>query len=128
MSRHVTDAARYEVDNKTGIELWHPMLDVYHSEIVSPLRLPRNSNLPYILLARVSPRDWITIAIQPQCVIPYLVLVGKVAQDTGNQTHVDEREHGMARGPAPVLVTVGIEFCGSVSPSAIESICRVARC
>jgi hypothetical protein len=25
----------------------------------------------------------------------------------------------MARGPAPVLVTVGIEFCGSVSQSSI---------
>lgn len=68
------------------------------------------------------------IAIRPQCVITYLVLVGKVAQDAGNQAHVDEREHGMTRGPAPVLVTVGIEFCGSVSQSSIENICRVAGC
>lgn len=128
MSCHVTVAARYGVDNKTGIELWHSLLNVYHSEIVSPLRLPRNSNLPCILLARVSPRDWATIATRPQCVIPYLVLVGKVAQDTGDQAHVDERDHGMARGPAPVLVAVGIEFCGSVSQCSIESIFRVAGC
>ena len=114
----VTIAARYGVDNKTGIELWNSSLNVYHSEIGSPLRLPRRSNLHCRLLARASPRHW-TIAVQPQWVIPYLVLVGNVAQNTGNKAHVDERDHGMARGPAPVLVTVGIEFCGSVSQSSI---------
>ena len=52
-----------------------------------------------------------TQAIPPPC-NSYLVVVSKVGQNTGDQSHVDEREHGMARGPAPVLVAVGIEFCG----------------
>lgn len=82
---------------------------------MSPLRLPRGSNWPYILLALVLPPKRSAVAIRSREIGPYLVLVGKVAQDTRDQTHVDEREHGMAWGPAPVLVTVGIEFYRSVS-------------
>lgn len=41
----------------------------------------------------------------------YLRLVGNVAQGAGDQGHVEEREPGMARRPAEVLVAVGVEFC-----------------
>jgi hypothetical protein len=56
----------------------------------------------------VVPRGVDTLAFP--LVNPYLVVVGEVAENTGDQAHVDEGDHGMARGPAPVLVAVGIEF------------------
>lgn len=40
----------------------------------------------------------------------YLGLVGNISQDTGNDTHVQNRQPSMARGPAEVLVAVGVEF------------------
>lgn len=48
----------------------------------------------------------------PPCFTSYLVLVGKVAEYTGDQTHVDKGDQGLARGRPPVLVAVGIEFYG----------------
>lgn len=40
-----------------------------------------------------------------------ICLIGNVAQCARDRNHVDEREPGMARGPAEVLVAVRAEFC-----------------
>lgn len=45
----------------------------------------------------------------------YLGSVGKVGQSTGDGDHVHKGHPCIARGPAEVLVAVGVEFCQSVS-------------
>ena len=78
---------------------------LYHSAMVSPLRLPRSSYLPCSSqhLSHPEPSSNVNGT--------YLSLKGEVGQDTWDQAHVDEREPGMAGSPAEVLVAVGVEFC-----------------
>lgn len=52
----------------------------------------------------------------------YIRVVGDETQGSGNGNHVDEREEGMTRGPAEVLVAVCVEFCGLLSACFESSI------
>lgn len=45
----------------------------------------------------------------------YIGPVGKVGQSTGDGDYVHKGHPGIARGPAEVLVAIGVEFCRSVS-------------
>lgn len=80
---------------------------------------PRQYHLCACRGARTCPVQWLDKSPLAQLsrpgrravINPYLGLVGDPGQSTGNGHHVDERDPSMAGIPAPVLVTVGVEFC-----------------
>jgi hypothetical protein len=97
-------AARYGVGNRKEIEF---------SFVANTLPLRNGISLALaaeleLALYTVSLRFPGRSKPQPQRAHSYLILIGKVADNTGDQAHVDEGDHGMARGPAPVLVAVRI--------------------
>lgn len=58
----------------------------------------------------------------------YLGLVGNISQNTGDDTHVHNRQPSMARGPAEVLVAVGVEFYVDQSVHAHERLRGFGPC
>jgi len=78
--------------------------------MVSSLRLPRRSYLP-CELSDEFPYIRVSNNRKGGEIDSYIGLVGNPAKSTGDHSHVDERDPGMARGPAPVLVAIGVEFC-----------------